>query len=90
MGLNFRKRSGRIGNGSLLIVPGQPYIGQKVFQTTFTQKKSPYQENLGPEIPVENISPTPTPTPTPMISPTSTPIPSLTPTSTPTPTETRK
>jgi hypothetical protein len=42
MGLDFRKRSGRIANGSLLIVPGQTINGVKVYQTTFSQKDTSY------------------------------------------------
>lgn len=81
MGLNFRKRSGRIANGSTLIVEGQPYIGTKVFQLTFNQKKSTNDRPQGPEIPDQN-------TPIPSSSQTPTPTPSITPTPTPTPTRT--
>jgi hypothetical protein len=42
MGLSFRKRSGRIANGSRLIVPGQITTGEKLFELTFTNKKNPY------------------------------------------------
>jgi hypothetical protein len=42
MGLDFRKRSGRIANGSKLVVTGQIPTGQKVFPVTFTQKTNPY------------------------------------------------
>ena len=90
MGLDFRKRSGRIANGSLLIVPGQTINGVKVYQTTFSQKKSQNNKPMGPEIPLP--TPTPTNTSTPLPTPTSTPIPSVTPeptpTSTPIPTNT--
>jgi hypothetical protein len=86
MGLNFRKRSGRIANGSTLIVPGQPYIGAKVFQTTFNQKKSSNDKPQGPEIPFDEIV-TPTPTPTSTVTPT--PTPTKIPNVTPTPTSTR-
>ena len=93
MGLNFRKRSGRIANGSTLIVEGQPYIGTKVFQITFNQKKSSNDRPQGPEIPFEETPiPSPTITPTPTITstpnPSNTPTPSLSPTPTPTPTPT--
>jgi len=86
MGLDFRKRSGRIANGSLLIVPGQTINGVKVYQTTFSQKKSQNNKPMGPEIPLP--TPTPTNTSTPLPTPTSTPIPTNTPTSTPTQTPT--
>lgn len=42
MGLDFRKRSGRIANGSRLVVEGQITTGQKVFPNTFLQKTNPY------------------------------------------------
>jgi hypothetical protein len=42
MGLNFRPRSGRIANGSKMIVPGQITSGQKVFPVSFTKKSNPY------------------------------------------------
>jgi hypothetical protein len=42
MGLDFRKRSGRIANGSRLVVTGEITTGQKVFPVTFTQKANPY------------------------------------------------
>ena len=86
MGLDFRKRSGRIANGSLLIVPGQTINGVKVYQTTFSQKKSQNNKPMGPEIPLP--TPTPTNTSTPLPTPTSTPIPTNTPTTTPIPTNT--
>jgi hypothetical protein len=94
MGLDFRKRSGRIANGSLLIVPGQTINGVKVYQTTFSQKKSQNNKPMGPEIPLPTPTPTntstplPTPTSTPIPTPTSTPIPTNTPTTTPTQTPT--
>jgi len=86
MGLDFRKRSGRIANGSLLIVPGQTINGVKVYQTTFSQKKSQNNKPMGPEIPLP--TPIPTNTSTPLPTPTSTPIPTNTPTTTPTQTPT--
>ena len=87
MGLNFRKRSGRIANGSTLIVPGQPSTGVKVFQLTFTQKKSSNDRPMGPEEPFEVLpSPIPSITPTPTV--TATPTPTVTATPTPTPTTT--
>jgi hypothetical protein len=42
MGLDFRKRSGRIANGSRLVVEGQVTTGQKVFPVTFNGKSNPY------------------------------------------------
>ena len=42
MGLDFRKKSGRIANGSRLVVSGELTTGQKVFPVTFTQKTNPY------------------------------------------------
>ncbi len=42
MGLDFRKKSGRIANGSRLIVEGQQTTGQKVFPNTFNKKTNPY------------------------------------------------
>ena len=88
MGLDFRKRSGRIANGSLLIVPGQTTTGVKVYQTTFSQKKSQNDKPLGPEIPLPSPTPsvTPQPTNTPTPSPTHTLTPTPSPTHTPTPT----
>lgn len=47
MGLSYRKKSGRIANGSKLVVPGQITTGQKVFPNTFNKKKNPY--DLTPE-----------------------------------------
>ena len=92
MGLDFRKRSGTIANGSRLIVPGQITTGQKVFPNTFSQKSAPPNFKLEslpivtPIIPIPTNTPTPTPSVTP--TPTNTPTPSVTPTSTPTPTPT--
>jgi hypothetical protein len=58
MGLDFRRKSGRIANGSKLIVPGQITTGIKVFPNTFNQKKSaPIDTNI------QINHPTPTPTP---------------------------
>ena len=87
MGLEFRRRSGRIANGSKLVVPGQITTGAKVFPNTFGLKqRTPIDSNSQ----VDYLTPTATPTvtPTPSITPTSTPIPSVTPTTTPTPTST--
>jgi hypothetical protein len=76
MGLDFRKRSGKIANGSRLVVEGQVTNGQKVFPNTFNRKSNPYDmtaeqrellisQNTTP-IPSATPSPTPTPTPTPI------------------------
>jgi hypothetical protein len=81
MGLNFRKRSGKIANGSRLVVEGQVTTGQKVFPNTFNQKSNPYDltkeqrelyilQNIA-----SNTTPTPSNTPIPTPTPTSTPIP---------------
>ena len=43
MGLSFRKTSGKISNGSKLVVTGQVTNGQKVFTNNFTQKRNPYE-----------------------------------------------
>ena len=45
MGLNLRPTSGRIANGSKLIVSGQATTGLKVFPVTFSKKSNPYQVN---------------------------------------------
>jgi hypothetical protein len=42
MGLDFRKRSGRIANGSKLVVSGEITTGEKVFPPSFNQKTNPY------------------------------------------------
>lgn len=90
MGLDFRKRSGTLANGSRLIVPGQITTGQKVFPNTFSQKSAPPNFKLESLPIVTSIIPIPTntPTPTPSVTPTNTPTPSVTPTLTPTPTPT--
>ena len=83
MGLEFRKRSGRIANGSRLVVEGQITGGQKVFPNSFGQKSNPYDmtaeqrellisQNVTPT-PTATVNITPTPTPTPTSSPTPTP-----------------
>lgn len=91
MGLEFRKVSGRIANGSRLVVPGQITTGQKVFPNSFSQKSAPPD----PKLPETTLLPIPTPnpsvTPTPPISqtPTLTPTPTTTPQPTPTPSMTQ-
>ena len=93
MGLDFRKRSGTIANGSRLVVPGQITTGQKVFPNTFSQKSAPPNPKLE-SLPIATPTNTPTPSVTPTLTPsvtptyTPTPTPSVTPTSTPTPTPT--
>lgn len=92
MGLDFRRKSGRIANGSKLIVPGQITIGIKVFPNTFSQKKSaPIDSNIQINYPTPTNTPTPTITPIPTNTPTPTPTITSTniPTSTPTPTPTK-
>lgn len=92
MGLNLRPRSGRIANGSRLIVNGQPTTGSKLTQLSFTRKQSaPIDSN--PDIiptltPSQTPTQTPTVTPSPTVTPTVTPTPSFTPTLTPTITST--
>ena len=98
MGLDYRKKSGRIANGSRLIVPGQITGGQKVFPTTFRFKQpAPKDIDLLEKI-LPFLTPQPTSTPSVTVTPTITPTPSPTPTpsvtvtptitSTPTPTPT--
>ena len=41
MGLDFRAKTGKIANGSRLVVSGQVTTGQKVFPPTF-RKTNPY------------------------------------------------
>lgn len=98
MGLDFRRKSGRIFDGSRLIPLGQGIKTSKIFDNTFSQKRKAY--DFDPVIleptPTPSITPTttpipnPTPTPTPTITTTITPTPTVTPTITPTvtPTET--
>lgn len=62
MGLDFRKRTGRIANGSRLIVDGQPTTGQKVFSPSFKYKVSAPKDG---DLPEQASLPTPTPTPKP-------------------------
>ena len=62
MGLDFRKRTGRIANGSRLIVDGQPTTGQKVFSPSFKYKVSAPKDN---DLLEQTSLPTPTPTPKP-------------------------
>jgi hypothetical protein len=90
MGLDFRKRSGRIANGSRLVVEGQITGGQKVFPNTFSQKSNPYDMTAEQRelLISQNVTPTPTPTSTITITPTPTPTPSVTGQVTPTPTPT--
>ena len=42
MGLSFRARTGKIANGSRLVVSGEVTTGQKVFPVSFTMKSNPY------------------------------------------------
>jgi len=98
MGLEFRKRSGRIANGSRLVVEGQITNGQKVFPNSFGQKSNPYDMTAEQRelLISQNVTPTPTstfnitPTPTPSVTGQVTPTPTPTATTdvTPTPTAT--
>jgi len=96
MGLEFRKRSGRIANGSRLVVEGQITGGQKVFPNSFAQKSNPYDMTAEQRelLILQNVTPTPTnpvtptPTATVNITPTPTPTPTVTTDVTPTPTPT--
>ena len=100
MGLEFRKRSGRIANGSRLVVEGQITNGQKVFPNSFGQKSNPYDmtaeqrellisQNVTPTpTSTFNITPTPTPSVTRQVTPTPTPTATTDVTPTPTPTAT--
>jgi len=63
MGLELRPTSGKILNGSTLIVPGQPISSYKVFPTTFQFKKGTSRE-LVKEYNVPPQTPSPTPNPT--------------------------
>jgi hypothetical protein len=84
MGLDFRKTSGRIANGSKLVVPGQITTGQKVFQPTFQYKQSAPRDSVLLEQVLPFLTPNPTPTSTPSPSPTPSVTPTITPTVTPT------
>jgi hypothetical protein len=74
MGLDFRKRSGKIANGSRLVVEGQVTNGQKVFPNTFNRKSNPYDMTAEQRellisqntTPIPSATPSPTPTPTPI------------------------
>jgi hypothetical protein len=87
MGLEFRKRSGRIANGSRLVVEGQITGGQKVFPNSFAQKSNPYDMTAEQRelLILQNVTPTssnevtPTPTPTPTVTTDVTPTPTPTP-----------
>jgi hypothetical protein len=87
MGLNIRPKSGRIANGSRLIVDGQPTTGIKVFTPSFKYKMSKPTDNDIYEAILPFLTSTPNPTaspnPTPQITPTPTNTPNSTPTSTP-------
>jgi type VI secretion system secreted protein VgrG len=98
MGLDFRRKSGRIFDGSRLIPLGEGIKTSKVFVNTFKQKRSAYTFEpviLDPS-PTPSVTPTTTPDPTPSNTPTptvtqtpgATPTPTITPTNTVTPTET--
>jgi hypothetical protein len=78
MGLDFRKRSGRIANGSRLVVEGQLTTGLKVFINSFNKKSNPYNLTEDQRLLLESQRVvTPLPTPTPTNTPTNTPTPSV-------------
>ena len=89
MGLDFRKRSGRVFDGSKLNVDGQGIYN--VFKGSSFTKIAPKENQIGKPL-SQLITPTPTPnptnTPTPSITPTITPTSTNTPTPTQTPTPT--
>jgi len=78
MGLSFRNKSGRIANGSRLVVSGEVTTGQKVFQPAFQYKKSAPKDNDLLEQILPFLTPNPTPTSTPIPTQTPTPTPSVT------------
>jgi hypothetical protein len=96
MGLDFRRKSGRIFDGSRLIPLGEGIKTSKVFVNTFKQKRSAYTFEpviIEPSVtplptPTTTPGPTTTPTPTPSITPTISVTPTITPTNTPTVTPT--
>jgi hypothetical protein len=72
MGLDRRRVSGKVYNGSTLIVPGQQVSSVKVIPITFQYKKGSsrdlereYQEIKPTTTPTPTVTPTPTPTPVP-------------------------
>ena len=96
MGLDFRRKSGRIFDGSRLIPLGEGIKTSKIFTNTFSFKRSAYDFDpviLEPS-PTPSVTPTTTPDPTPSNTPTPTvtqtpgatptPTPTITPTETPT------
>ena len=100
MGLDFRRKSGRIFDGSRLIPLGEGIKTSKVFENTFSRKRRAYDFDpviLDPT-PTPSVTPTTTPDPTPSNTPTPTvtqtpgatptPTPTITPTITPTVTPT--
>jgi hypothetical protein len=62
MGLDRRRRSGKIVGGSNLIVQGDPIYSVKVFQNTFQYKKGTPKDTFR-EVAPEPPKPSPTPTP---------------------------
>jgi hypothetical protein len=62
MGLDRRRKSGKILGGSNLIVQGDPIYSVKVFQNTFQYKKGTPKDTFR-EAPQEPPKPSPTPTP---------------------------
>jgi len=72
MGLDFRKRSGRVFDGSKLNVEGQGIYN--VFKGGSVVKTKPNGDNIGK--PLSQLI-TPTPSPTPLPTPTPTPLPNF-------------
>lgn len=60
MGLDYRKRSGKIANGSRLIVSGEVTRGQKVFPNSFNMKTNPYDLTPSQKDLVQSVSGTTT------------------------------
>jgi hypothetical protein len=61
MGLEKRRRSGKIVGGSTLIVPGQDVYSVKVFTNTFQYKKGSSRELIKEFNPPKQVSPAPAP-----------------------------
>ena len=60
MGLDYRKRSGKIANGSRLIVSGEVTRGQKGFPNSFNMKTNPYDLTPSQKDLVQSVSGTTT------------------------------
>jgi len=55
MGLDFRAKTGKIANGSRLVVSGQVTTGQKVFPVTF-RKTNPYDLTTSQKEALQSLS----------------------------------